>query len=403
MQQEIIKAAIDDIDGLPPSEISKLDLIPPFHGRPYAKGTELYTNEGWKEVQLLSCNEMFLSPNPNNNLGLEWVGAKRLIKHDPKGFMYEFKSQNFHLLVDKEHSQIYSTQPYSKGRWKIGEAQELTKFAKIYIPRECKWAGENKPFIHVGKYRLSTRLFVQFMAFWLSDGSVAKRGSNSYQISIANTKNNSRIFNIVKQLPFKVRRTAAKIEFNDTTIGKYLIKFGHAHSKCIPEEIKQLTSEYLKIFLESYLICDGHIQNRNGSKIVKSSNCSPARVFYTTSRRLADDIGECILKTDGYPSYIMQYQAGTKRVIKGHRMNCNHDIHRIYWNRSKAATFGPQGKGTITKVPYLGMAYCIELKKSHGLLVRYNGKVCISMNCRCQIVSMGAVGGPRVPSIPKRR
>jgi len=61
----------------------------------------------------------------------------------------------------------------------------------------------------------------------------------------------------------------------------YLRKFGHASQKFVPEEIKKLPPKKIKIFLNAYMLGEGNIQKET---------------FITSSKKLADDLQELILK-----------------------------------------------------------------------------------------------------------
>ena len=38
------------------------------------------------------------------------------------------------------------------------------------------------------------------------------------------------------------------------------------------------------------------------------------------------------------------------------------------------------------QIDYNGQIYDVELKKNHTLIVRRKGKVCVSGNCRCELI-----------------
>ena len=373
------------LDNKSPKEIRAMGLSPPFHGKSYSADTEVYTNEGWKFITELRGDELFLSPNPDRGLELEWVRAKRLTCYNPGGAMVHFHSQNFSLLVTGDHDQIYSTRPWSRtGEWSVGKASDLAGFSKIFIPRCASWVGRRFTEVSIGKHSIPVNVFVRFMAYWLSDGSAVRTGKDSYYITIANTKSQDLVFETVLKLPVQSYKRETRIEFYDTDIGKYLMQFGRAPDKFVPSVIKEASPDIIKEFLTAYLVCDGHVQRTFGQ--YSAVGGSERRVFYTTSTKMASDLGECILKAGGYPSYLLQRQVGEKVTDRFEApFVCNYDIHRVYWNESKTATFGQNGKGSIDFVPYAGLAYCVELEKNHVLWVRYKGKTCFSGNCRCDV------------------
>ncbi len=387
--EEIPFTRLADVDNKGAEEIRSQDLMPPFHPRSYSSDTEVYTDDGWTFFKDLTGNELFLSPNPEDNLNIEWVEAFQTTTYDPKGKMCHLHSQNFDLLVTLDHDQIFSPYPWSKTKkWKVEEVQTLKKRKIFYIPRCASWKGQE--FFSKLYEKKQEKLFVQFMAFWLSDGSVVRKGLNSFYITISNRKSQDSIISVAEQLlpDTNIYKRRTKVEFYNSELGEYLLQFGHSHQKFIPEEIKNASSELIEDFLNAYLVCDGHKQKNVKSQFSAKDGSSESKVFYTTSERMAGDIGECILKVGGYPRFISQEQAGKKKKMYDREITSRYDLIRIYWNKSKTATFGEQGKGEITIVPYQGMAHCVMLKKNHILWVRRNGKTCLSGNCRCQTIML---------------
>lgn len=361
--------------------------LPPYHGRPFSEDTEVYTSDGWKNIKRVTGKEWFLSID-QENLDISWVTAIRKMVYNPEGRMVHFKSQNFDLLVAKNHDQVYSTKPWKKTKkWKLDRADSIKTIPRIYIPRCARWRGLKTDKVLIGNRSIPINIFVRFMAYWLSDGSVVKRFKNSYYITIANRKNQNKIYKDIQGITNnKIYKRETKTEFYDSDLGRYLMQFGKSFEKYIPNEILSLPTEKIKIFLEAYLLCDGSIVKTYG-KYCKKGGYSLRKTFYTSSTRMAGELGECILKAGGFPVYQLQKQAGTRREMFGEIRNQNYDIWRIGWNVSKTATFGTQGKGKMRIVPYNGLAYCIELKKNHILWVRRNGKTCFSGNCRTRTVA----------------
>lgn len=96
-------------------------------------------------------------------------------------------------------------------------------------------------------------------------------------------------------------------------LGKKLAALGKSFEKYVPKEIKSLSPRLIRIFLDAFLFCDGHERK---SEWKEKSLESTERVYFTTSKRLADDIGELIVKAGGYPSYSLQKSAGEKCIFK---------------------------------------------------------------------------------------
>jgi hypothetical protein len=138
-------------------------------------------------------------------------------------------------------------------------------------------------------------------------------------------------------------------------------------------------------FLIAYAVGDGSIRETTWK--AKSLTFTEIELF-TSSKRMADDLGEMIIKAGGYPSYAIQKAKGIAVKHKNGTYVGNHDIIRIRWNKAKHAQYCKSSKSglRIKKHKYDGMVYDVELDRNHVLLVRRNGKVAWSGNCRCSYV-----------------
>ena len=148
--------------------------IPPYHGNPVCEDTEFLSGEGWKLVKDATVQDTAFSLNPITGL-VEWVPVVKVIHAGdaPNGRMVHFKSQNADLLVTEHHDQIYLQYLNTGSQLAIKPAGELLPYSKITIPRGGKWEGV-MPTMSIDMVRL--------LALWISDGSCAIKGKNSYYI-----------------------------------------------------------------------------------------------------------------------------------------------------------------------------------------------------------------------------
>jgi intein/homing endonuclease len=158
-----------------------------------------------------------------------------------------------------------------------------------------------------------------------------------------------------------------------------LSKFGKSFEKYIPQKIKNLNPEYIKIFLERYSMGDGSIRNNKW----KEGNFRDEETYFTSSKKMADDIGELILKAGYRPSFYLQKAKGVAVKHKNGVYFSNHDIWIIRKCYSQYAMVTYR-----KKINYNDNVYCLELEKNHIMLVRRNGKVVWSGNCMCHGLSV---------------
>lgn len=352
-----------------------------LHPNCYDDHTEVYTDEGWKLFENLNDKEKILSLNPDN-FDLEWLPYIRKIVYPFKGKLYHLYNKWFDLLVTPNHQQLFGRRdPHDrkKIKWDIKSVEEMVKFNEFRIPRFALWNGLSPEFISVEDLKIKTKDFCRFLGYYLSEGSVTKRYQNCYQISI--TQHNDKIgiiYNDIKGIPVKFDLGKTHIYCYDKRLGRYLLQFGHSDKKFVPDDIKQLSSELIKEFLFAYLFGDGSSRTTIWEKKKLISN---EHILFTSSYRMAGDLGELIIKAGGYPSYSVMHTKGKKIKFKNGTYIINNNQNRISWNHSKTAYFN-DGKG-INLVDYDGYVYDIELPKNHILWVKFNGKTCFSGNCRC--------------------
>ena len=109
--------------------------------------------------------------------------------------------------------------------------------------------------------------------------------------------------------------------------------------------------------------------------------CEPKegeRTYYTTSKRLADDIGELLLKIGRRPSFRLNKTAGRKQRFSNGEYVINHDCWVISECRSTTAT--QYHKDTVS---YKGWVYDLVLEKNSTMYIRREGKCFWGSNCRC--------------------
>lgn len=348
--------------------------FPPLHNWCYDDKTEVYTSEGWKLFKDCKDDELYLSMNPENE-NISFMPAVRKVQYQYDGEMIKFKNRTFNLLVTPDHMMI---KKYMKkdgsGKFKFETAEKIGKSSAI--PRGCKWEGTSPEHGYIGGYKIDIETYLKFMAWYLSDGSTTKTGKNSYRVKIAQETHFEYMWEQLQNLPFKITKTDCAINAYDYEVGREMSVYGKCNEKFIPDFIKSLSPELIKIFLEAYSIADGTVKK---GRQWKGGKFEDTYTFFTTSKRLADDLGELILKAGARPSFFLHKTKGV--AVKHHNgvYVGNYDTWVINWCNRVWSYLENIEK---TKEEYSGMVYCVELPKWHTLYVRRNGKCCWCGNCR---------------------
>lgn len=344
---------------------------PPLHPNSYHKDTEAYTRDGFKKVKDIKIGEEMLSLNVETR-DLEWVKVKNLISHE-QDKLISFQSRNFDLEVTPDHDMLYQKRwdkRMGRDSLEFVHAKDMPSEAIIY--RSSEWTGKEIDFETFG---MSKKDFCKFMAYWLSDGSV-----NKHYIHISQHKDKYIIGDELFAMNLDVKETKEGFRVKNDKLADYLHQFGHAHKKYVPNEIKQLPKEYLREFLDAYVVCDGSVKK---SKKWKGGQFRDEKTYFTTSKRLADDLGEIILKVGRRPSYRLQKNKGVPVEHKNGVYEGNYDLWVITECYSQNAYTRNM---EIKEVDYNDMVYCVELEKNHTLYIRKNGKCTWCGNCRCTIL-----------------
>lgn len=357
-----------------------LRQMPPAHPNCYPEGTEVLTENGWKKFPNLD-GEKIWSLNPET-MEMELSDYNKYISYEYDGELIKFSNKWFELTVTPDHRMAYVTDWMAKHwdnpRVQISKASELNKSNRI--PRTAKWKGKNPDKIKINGLEFNPESFMKFLGWYLSEGSVSECTKGQLQISIhqEGEKERKRIRKILNSIFDTFSESKNKFFIRSDKLGKYLMKLGHSADKYIPEKFKELDKPYLRAFLDEFVKGDGHIR-KNKSKY--EGNFKEERVYFTSSKQLADDIGELVLKVGNRPSYYLEKCKGDKVKFSNGTYETNNDQWFIRECRKDYAI-----KKNPKKVEYSGMVYDVELEKNHILYVRQNGSCCWSGNCRCSAV-----------------
>lgn len=372
----------DDLKG----EYPKTFRFHSWHPQCYSDDTEVLTNKGWKYFRDVVTSDQIFSLSPKTKQ-TEWTGVKSMIQYIYKGPMIRFANKSLDLFVTPDHRMVY----LNKGNNQIQIDKQAAIFTQNHgiLYRSSQTTAPDKDRIVIGDHIVNFDVFCEFMAYYLSEGSLA--WTRNYQLFIAKSRDKKpemykRIADLLDKMPFTARPGINGFYINDQSFYEYLKQFGKSPQKHVPREIKEASKRQILIFLDSYVLCDGttrpnkeFIGNRGG----KCSSKKNERIFFTISNQMAADLGELLVIAGRRPSYKIQK---AKDIPKKHRNGIysgNYDCWRISECHSETATVFNKSIEN-----YSGMVYDLELEKNHILYVRRNGRCVWGSNCLCFTTSI---------------
>ncbi len=336
--------------------------------------TEILTNNGWKYFNDLKKEDLVLV---RDNGISKWQNTKRIIKQSYSGEMIKIESKSIDSVTTPNHRFLVK-KSYSQ-KEEIVDALNLN--TKDTIPSTSKWIGVEKRYFTIPSIikKFSTysvecepilidiKDWCAFMGIFLSEGSCAGSmggmssiNSGNYQVFISQTipENRKIIKELLEKLPFNYREKKDGFEILNKQLWSYLKQFGNKYQKYIPNEIKELQSNNLKILIDWLILGDGCIHKGQ-------------RSYHTTSERLANDFQEVLQKIGKYGIIRKRKQNNTE--IKGRKINSIGYIWEVVEKNREFHSLYSSKENYISKINYSGNVYCCETDA--GIIyVRRNGK-----------------------------
>lgn len=398
---DIFNGKVFDLNKMTSNLEHEAPLFEASHVNCYKNDVEVYTDKGWKLFKDLDKTEYVGTINPQT-LEFEWQKPFNYIQYHYTGNLINFKSKNIDISVTPEHRWFMNMSHYGEYKKESSKkyrfitydniinpirtyknVEEIKNFngARSYgIPIVVSNTDDNDDKIVIENLEFEQKDFALLMGYYLSEGNCKHGGG--YQVSISQKKHFKKMLkdlkNVFRNTDINVRKNGDKIEFNNKELYKYLDKFGHSYEKHIPDEIKSMNRKALNVFIDAYILGDGNI--RKNKTLKGQKNESIGKYIYTSSKRLADDFAEVILKSGHSVSYkLLKYKDKIIKHKNGEYAG-NHDIWRIGVKNSDVVR-----RYKLLDEQYDDNVYCVSVP-NETLLVRSNGKVLFSGNCRCFLI-----------------
>lgn len=350
----------------------------PMHPSCFPGEVEIYTKKGWQRFDELERGVEVATFNLDS-CEMEYQMPDAYISHVHSGEMIQFKGKNIDITMTPEHNIITGVRDDRKNRIVTGYKLVSAEKAKSsIIPISCKYNNYTAKSIKIGGHTIDETTYAKLMGYYLSEGSCkSKKYGWEVKISQEKEQSNKKIYEDLKPLNVTLRKYSHSIQFNDKDLCEYLMQFNHQPERFIPEDIKELSKEGLMSFIDAYLLGDGSV-SKPKMTLSKQKTPSFAKVIFTSSKQIADDFTEILLKAGYSVSYKLLRTKGKEQKFKNGTYTINHDTWVVSIKNSKHVS-------VFEKIytEFTGNVYCVSVP-NETILVRSNGKVLFIGNCRCR-------------------
>lgn len=357
----------------------------------YDAQTEVLTKRGWVPFPDATENDLFASRTPTG--WVEWLPPIELVRQPHLGPMIQYQTNRIDLLVTPNHKVLVTDATPVGSPYKLVRADTHSNSVRMTktscgqlglaeLPTFCLPAA-SKSIGPGGIRELPTMIipwgnWLPFFGLWIAEGSTTKSKNPtgvSYRIKLSHTDMGN--LNNIKELllPWFNVRVYPKLNcacINSKQLYEYLAPLGKAWEKFIPSEIKNLSPQHLRLFIEWYLRGDGD-----------DRWCG-----YTTSPHLRDDFQEMALYAGWAMDWVQDKPKKKLPMIKGRTIYPRRPSYRLKFLRKQMnPLIVPSLKYPVRKeisVEEWGGqdVFCVELPRNHTLYVRRNGKAVWCGNTR---------------------
>ena len=293
------------------------------------------------------------------------------------GPAYQFKGRSIESGFTPAHKHLLINRPgdsrYEKDYYAFSEEifSDRKKYGHSAIPKTAVFFSESPKTVTIPSVKgvgptangtpdqdlvLDARAFAAFLGIYLAEGHCTSDKAEGYGVVVSQKNSWSRNYiseEVLSKIPeIKWNTTDYGFQCSDARLYTYLKPLGDAYSKYIPEEAKKLDSDCLKELLFWFCIGDGRmVDTRESSEHVIAERAVRPGTFkeekakelrdghqaftrrdvFSVSRRLIDDLHECLVRSGGcgslstiYPDADYEF-AG--RTIKAEDKVPLHQLH----------------------------------------------------------------------------
>ncbi len=328
----------------------------------YDDQTEILTEKrGWRLFKDVLLEDKVATLN-GDNLAYKPHSGVSIFPY--QGDMIGFEGESVDFLVTPDHKMWVSTRRTRKKIWgdyEIRTAEEIYGSELVRVRKDALWTGVQPP------YSVD---FFEFLGFWFAEGSCGaykRKGTiASKRLNLTQKKHTLYVELLLDKNGLKYHKKEKKDSGGcycyDIAGNKGLMEMfdfflyaGKQPVRHIPQWVKNAPPVYLKAFLYGFFIGDG-------------GNSQGTTRLYTSSKIMADDLQEMVVKSGGVANIGISDYTGNRVSINGKigRVNApqyrvtilkeerNRPVLKVYQKHTNHL------KGWY-KQPYDGNVYCVQM------------------------------------------
>lgn len=336
---------------------------------------DVLTYTGWKPIADVTTDDLVASLVDGKYI--KYVNPIGTYKFTYDGDMYQLRSPHFDLDVTMDHELYVQMQGQNKfkrvpardvmgTRYKMKKdgLYETSDISTLILP------PYRNRHVYLPEREVNYDAFLEFLGVWLSDGCFNKT-YKYINISCTKQRNIDHLIEIGRKLNMHIQMGKTNHKIYNIQLYNYIkdLNVG-ALNKYLPEYVWKLNQRQSRILLEALISGDGSLNN-------EGSAC-----YYTSSRKLADDIMRLALHAGWSGSIKVLHPKGSYYKIdtgKGKQGCSNADALCVRIKKTFNET-EIQNKNYEKTYKYNGDVYCLEVP-SHVFMVRQNDKSVWTGNC----------------------
>lgn len=347
----------------------------------HVEDTEVLTDRGWVLWPEYNWKDRLGTANQvTGELEFQSPLVKHVYEHD--GFINYSTNSRVDFGVTDDHRML--VRKWDESKRALADDFTFVRAADIGwyagLPHSTAgFCGTDIVSLHIeGDRSYSGDDFVAMLSLIISDGYAGGSPKTKNWVSFACFKEGPRqraVRELAVRIGFREQpsRPGVWIRYDAGALAKWVRANCYVSSglgsanKCVPDIVKSMSSRQIRSFLDIY----------GDQSHGLTGEC---KQYFSTSKRVADDIQELLLRVGKRGSVWKGAEPATAILDSGQEINASHQM----WHVTEAAgtQLSIDRKKHIEREPYQGLVYCATVPNG-TLVTRRNGTILVSSNCWC--------------------